>query len=127
MPSNEPKALHKLHEDEHDDSAPCAKRVLVYGWDSGSLTKRRLRVDTSGKIQTSGLFEDYQYMGSQSSGDYVYYGFKQYGGTSWYIMRKNDTDASDWDYAYSTIDTGTSWSTAWSDPTTLTFDAPPDS
>ena len=66
-------------------------------------------------------FENYQYMGSQTSGNYVYYGFKQYKGTGWYVMRKDTTDDSAWAYAYGT----SGWTTAWADPTILVYGDPP--
>ncbi len=64
----------------------------------------------------------YEYMGSQESGNYKYFGFKENGGTHWKIMRQDTTDDSAWQYAYG--DSG--WSSAWSDPTTLTYSDPTD-
>lgn len=65
----------------------------------------------------------YEYMGDKTSGNYKYLGFKQNGGANWKIMRKNNTDTSAWAYCYGT----TGWTTAWSDPTALTFADPPNS
>ena len=63
----------------------------------------------------------YEYMGSQENGNYKYFGFKENGGKRWKIMRQDTTDDSAWQYAYG--DSG--WSSAWSDPTTLTYSDPP--
>lgn len=65
----------------------------------------------------------YEYMGKQTSGDYEYMGFKENGGTNWKVIRKNTTDDSAWAYCYGT----SGWTTAWADPTALSFDDPPDS
>lgn len=72
-------------------------------------------------------FEDYQYMGNKSNADYTWYGFKEVAGTGWYVMRKDLDNEAAWQYAYSTVDTGKTWTTAWADPTDLTFSDPPDS
>jgi len=89
--------------DEHDP-AINAKRVSI--------------------IRYNGLPDNkYEYMGKQASGDYEYMGFKENGGTNWKVMRKDTTDDSAWKYAYGT----SGWTTAWADPTTLSFDDPPDS
>lgn len=65
----------------------------------------------------------YEYMGKQTSGDYEYMGFKENGGTNWKVIRKDTTDDSAWAYCYGT----SGWTTAWADPTALSFDDPPDS
>ena len=88
----------------------------------------RALTDTDGHLQVDvlsgggGEFGNYEYMGKQESGDYVYYGFKKYGGGNWKIMRKDTTDDGAWQYAYGT----SGWSTAWSDPTDPTYGDPPD-
>ena len=71
-------------------------------------------------------FEDHQYMGSQAIGSYVYYGFKQKGGTGWYLMRKNTADDSAWQYAYSS-ESVNGWLVARGDPTGESYGDPPDS
>jgi len=71
-------------------------------------------------------FERHQYMGSQTVGNYVYYGYKQFGGTGWYIMRKDTTDDSAWQYAYSASSVN-DWATAWASPDGETYGDPPDS
>jgi hypothetical protein len=66
---------------------------------------------------------EYRYMGKQTSGDYTFFGFKQDGGTSWYIMRQDGTDESAWLYAYGS----SGWSTAWAAPGSESYGDPPDS
>lgn len=86
-------------------------------------------VDGEGNVISSftALFDNYEYLGKKTSGNYVYYGFKEYGSTNWKIMRKDTTDDSAWKYAYSSNNSGISWTQAWSDPTALTYSDPPDS
>lgn len=56
MPSNEPKPLHKIHEDEHDEDT-FTKKVLPFGWDSDNLTARRLKVDSEGRLVVDGTID----------------------------------------------------------------------
>ena len=63
-------------------------------------------------------------MGLKQSGNYEYFGFKQNGGTSWYIMRHDITDDSAWLYSYSTP-TGHTWTVAWGTPGGETYTDPP--
>ena len=96
--------------------------------DTGGTVRRAL-TDTDGHLQVDvlngggGTFDDYEYMGKQESGNYVYYGFKKYGGTDWKVMRKDTTDDSAWKYAYGT----SGWSTAWASPGSQSYGDPPDS
>lgn len=41
--------------DEHDLDEPRSKKVSVYGWDAEGLQKRRIAVDSAGKLLLSGL------------------------------------------------------------------------
>jgi len=68
------------------------------------------------------VIDSYEYMGEKKIGDYIYYGFKERGGTCWKISRENKNDASAWQYAYA--DDG--WTAAWTDPTSVSYDDPPD-
>ena len=69
---------------------------------------------------------EYAYMGSITSGDFTYFGYKQNGGTHWKVMRQDTTDDSAWKYAYDTTETPTKdWTAAWSDPTVLSYNNPP--
>ena len=81
-------------------------------------------------IDQSGIekrtYENYEFMGTQTAGDYKYFGFKQNGGTAWRIMRQNTADDSAWQYAYSS-DGGNDWDTAWASPGDEGYDDPPDS
>jgi len=92
-----------------------AKPVKQYRWDSKSK-----------KWKKRDVVENYQYMGSQTVGDYTYYGFKRLASTNWYIMRKDNTDNSAWAYAYSSSG-GNDWATAWATPAGESYDDPPDS
>ena len=83
-------------------------------------------VTALGTISGKYPFEDYQYMGSQTISTKVYYGFKQYGGTGWYIMRKDTTDDAAWKYAYSP-GVGTTFAVAWAAPASESYNNPPDS
>jgi len=69
-------------------------------------------------------FEDYQYMGKKTSGTDTYLGFKQQGGTGWYIMQK-DSDGV-FLYAYSS-EGGNSWEVSWASPQSESYGTPPDS
>ena len=63
MPSSEPKPIHQIHEDEHDDDSPFAKRVLTYGWDPNALTKRRIKVNADGELvigESGGVSDDFE-------------------------------------------------------------------
>ena len=62
MASNEPKPIHKIQEDEHDEDSQ-SKKVLTYGWDAENLTARRVAVDSDGKVLLSSLVpEEYDYI-----------------------------------------------------------------
>ena len=97
---------------------------MMLGFNSSASTVNRVSVNAGGELMVAGTDAyNYQYMGSQTSGDYVYYGFKENGGTHWKIMRKDTTDDSAWAYAYGT----SGWTTAWADPTGESYGLPPDS
>jgi len=76
-------------------------------------------------------FEDYQYMGtdSTSSATYKYVAFKHYTGVGFYCMRIHQTNANDVAYYYNTTGTGTDFDTFWADPSDAgyTYGKPPDS
>ncbi|RKX57831.1 MAG: hypothetical protein DRP29_07740, partial [Thermodesulfobacteriota bacterium] len=58
--------------------------------------KKYLKIDnTLGSIVISDIYE---YMGKKTSGNYVYYGFKEKSGTNWKIKRKDTTDESAWKF-----------------------------
>ena len=80
---------------------------------------RHVQVDVLTMPQVADI--QHEYMGKKTSGDYEYFGFKENGGTSWKIMRKNNTDDSAWAYAYGK----SGWTTAWADPTILVYGDPP--
>lgn len=93
---------------------------------NGVHGKKVFVVDAKGN-QVSGFggtFDNYEYMGTDtvSSASYKYIGFKEYGTTNWKVMRISLTDSTDVAYSYGT----TGWTTAWSDPTALSFNDPPD-
>jgi len=79
--------------------------------------KKVISVDGSGSSLPT-----YEYMGKKTSGNYVYYGFKEKSGTNWKIKRKDTTDESAWKFVYGT----SGWSSAWADPTALSYNDPPD-
>lgn len=68
------------------------------------------------------LLEDFEFMGKQETGDYVYYGYKKWGKTKWRIARKDTTDESAWQFAFG----ATGWQAAWADPAALSYGDPPD-
>ncbi len=101
--------------------------VGLWAYDPINNVIRRVTVDENGQVKTAKhLFEDYQFMGIKTVGSYDYFGFKQKGGTGWYIMRKDTTDAGAWAYAYSS-DGGNSWAIAWGTPDGESYGNPPDS
>lgn len=81
-----------------------------------------LKVNSNGELKT----EDLQYMGSKTVTTYDYLGFKQKGGTAWFIMRFDSTDDGAVAYAYSSTG-GHSWTTAWTTPAGESYGDPPDS
>jgi hypothetical protein len=86
-------------------------------------------IDDDGHLQVDVLtssFDNYQYMGKQTIGTLVYFGFKEYGTAYWFIMRKDLTDTSAWQYAYSSGG-GNTWTVAWGAPGGESFSDPPDS
>ena len=105
--------------------------TLIGVSESDGITPTLLEVDPNTgellvKNERVSPFDRYLYMGKQTAGDYYYYGFKEQGGTDWYIARYDTTDDSAWAYAYSSSG-GNDWSTAWADPGSESFGDPPDS
>lgn len=85
-----------------------------------------VNIKTSGGVSIDEI--EYGYMGSKTSGDYKYFGFKENKGSRWKVMRQKTTDDSAWKYAYSTTeDPAKSWTAAWADPTALDYADPPNS
>lgn len=57
------KYVAQSHLDEHDLDEPRTKKVSLYGWDSEALAKRRIAVDSAGRLLLSGLVpEEYDYI-----------------------------------------------------------------
>lgn len=85
---------------EHDDTGGVpTKKVLVYGWDSGSLSKKRLSVDASGNLSISsgGIYipdSDYISYTSNATSDVYVYKTGGSGGTTVATITINYTDST---------------------------------
>ena len=62
-----------------------------------------------------------EFMGKQTIGNYTYFGYKEVNSPFWKIIRKNDTDDSDWAYSYGSDD----WAAVWAYVDSLTYGPPP--
>lgn len=57
------KPHNQIERDEHDIDGVSTKSVLNYGWDSDNTIKRRIAVDSSGRLSFSQLVpEEYDYI-----------------------------------------------------------------
>jgi len=74
-------------------------------------------------IITKFPFEDYQYMGtdSTSSATYKYVAFAKFSGVGFYCMRIHQTNANDVAYYYDTDGNSTDFDTFWADPSDVGF------
>lgn len=52
------KYVHQSQLDEHDLEEPKTKKVSIYGWDGEALQKRRIAVDSEGRLALSSLVPD---------------------------------------------------------------------
>ena len=126
MPSDKPKPLHEIHEDEHDDDTPYAKRVLGYGWDSDALIKRRLKVDADGKLEISGveieIRDEFQTNDiEEASATVTYIGMEDASG-EWYLKKIDTSSDTVFSHATELNNVGTSdYSTAWTGRAGLTY------
>jgi hypothetical protein len=80
----------------------------MWAWDTDNSENVRVAVDSSGRLITAGVIDDYKINDQDNTSPY-YYGFERADGY-WYIMKRtvSGTDVS-FRYASGTTDYATAW------------------